>query len=93
MKKLRYFWNVITGLKRTMLNAGAREEACPHCGQLTPVYYHQGSKSASSCLWCGKEIFERYCQICFKPFAKDEIICIDREKGIWGGAHRSCLEI
>jgi ribosomal protein S27E len=90
--KIRYLINVLTGTKRTMLNAGAREEKCPHCGYLTPVYYHPGYKAASSCLWCGKEICEYSCQLCGKPYQKDEIPCADFSRGIYGGAHKVCLE-
>jgi len=92
MSKARYLWNIINGTKRAMVNAGAREEACPHCGRLTPIYRHQGYKGVSSCLWCGQSIDERFCQICECPYREGEATWVDYHLGIYGGAHEACLK-
>jgi hypothetical protein len=89
---IRYIWNRINGTKRAMLNEGAREEPCPHCGRLTPIYYHPGYKAAAGCLWCGKDICVYVCQLCGKSYAEGEIHCADYSRGIYGGAHKACLE-
>jgi len=92
INSLRYFWNTITRLKHEMLSCGAVEEECPYCGNITPVYYHRGCKGTTGCLWCGKEIGESFCEICGKPFAKDEMPYIDTDYDVYVGAHKSCLE-
>ena len=44
------------GMRKAMLNYGATEKPCPHCGEPTPVY----GDGATTCLICGGRIGERY---------------------------------